>query len=185
MVQSQKAVSAYFKSKQILSFQLCRAPQLQTACLRMYGFSHGTAWDVARFTNSAAFKRSLLSPSARTRLVAAERQAIPQSLNPASRRGQPPLHLRTGSALASPSGWNRFQPQIDPVQIRGTFFWTVISKPSPRIIRSKISFLEAVTFQLHARMLSSQVAQSLKSCGHFSDLGVEIALSHRHVEFFG
>ena len=27
--------------------------------------------------------------------------------------------------------------------------------------------------------------QALKSYGHFSDLGVEIALSHRHVEFFG
>ena len=32
-------------------------------------------------------------------------------------------------------------------------------------------------------LLSSQVAQSLKSYWHFSDLG--IALSHRHVEFFG
>ena len=34
-------------------------------------------------------------------------------------------------------------------------------------------------------MLSSEVAQSLKSYGHFSDLGVGIALSRRHVEFFG
>ena len=34
-------------------------------------------------------------------------------------------------------------------------------------------------------MLSSEVAQSLKSYGHFSDLEVTIALSHRHVEFFG
>ena len=33
-------------------------------------------------------------------------------------------------------------------------------------------------------MLSSQLAQSLKSYGHFSDLGVQIALSQRHVEFF-
>ena len=46
-------------------------------------------------------------------------------------------------------------------------------------------FLESVTFQFHARMLSSEVAQSLKSYGHFSDLGVEIALSHRHVGCFG
>ena len=37
------------------------------------------------------------------------------------------------------------------------------------------SFLESVTFQLHARMLSSEVAQSSKSYGHFSDLGVGIA----------
>ena len=28
--------------------------------------------------------------------------------------------------LTSPSGWNRFQPQIDPAQNRGTFLWTVI-----------------------------------------------------------
>ena len=53
------------------------------------------------------------------------------------------------------------------------------------IIRSKIFFFKSVTFQLHARMLSSEVAKSLKSYGHFSDLGVGIALSHRHVGFFG
>ena len=34
---------------------------------------------------------------------------------------------------------------------------------------SKIVFLESVTFQFHARMLSSEVAQSLKNYGHFSD----------------
>ena len=42
-------------------------------------------------------------------------------------------------------------------------------------------FLESVTFQFHARMLSSEVAQSLKSYGYFPDLGVDITLSHRHV----
>ena len=93
--------------------------------------------------------------------------------------------LGTRVAQTSPSGWNRFQPQIDPVQNRGTFLWTVISKICPWIIRSKISFLESVTLQLHAGMLGSEVAQSLKSYGNFSDLGVEIALSHRLVEFFG
>ena len=36
--------------------------------------------------------------------------------------------------------------------------------------------------QLHARILSSQVAQYY---GHSSDLVVQIALRHRHVEFFG
>ena len=46
-------------------------------------------------------------------------------------------------------------------------------------------FLESVTFQFHARMLSSEVAQSLKSYEHFSDLGVEIALNLRYVELFG
>ena len=35
---------------------------------------------------------------------------------------------------------------------------------------------------MHARMLSSDVAQSLKSDRHFSDLGVGIALSLRHVQ---
>ena len=46
-------------------------------------------------------------------------------------------------------------------------------------------FLESVTFQFHARMRSSEVAQSLKSYGHFSDHGVETALSHCHDAFFG
>ena len=35
----------------------------------------------------------------------------------------------------------------------------------------KVGFLESVTFQFHARMLSSEVVLSLKSYGHFSDLG--------------
>ena len=71
---------------------------------------------------------------------------------------------------------------LKPVQNRGKYFWTVrlISKICPRIITSKIVFLESVTFQLHTRMLNSQPAQSLKSYGHFSDLRVEIALRHRH-----
>ena len=47
----------------------------------------------------------------------------------------------------------------------------VISKTCTGIIRSKIVFLESVTFQLHARMLSSEVAQSLKSYGNFRTLG--------------
>ena len=45
------------------------------------------------------------------------------------------------------------------------------------VIRSKLFFSESVTFQFHARMLSSEVAQSLKSYGHFSDLGVGEVLS--------
>ena len=39
-----------------------------------------------------------------------------------------------------PSGWIWFQSQIDPVENRGTYIWTVISKTSPRIIRSKTVF---------------------------------------------
>ena len=85
----------------------------------------------------------------------------------------------------TPSSWNRFQPQIDRVQNRGTFLWTDINKTSGGIIRWKIVFFKSVAFQLHARMLSSKVGQSLKSHEHFSDLGVGIALSHRHVGFFG
>ena len=45
-------------------------------------------------------------------------------------------------------------------------------------------FLESVTFQFHARMCSSEVAQSIKSYGHLSDHGVETALSHCHDAFF-
>ena len=52
------------------------------------------------------------------------------------------------------------------------------------VIKSKMFLLESVTFQFHARMLCSEVAQSLKSYGHISDLGVGIAVSHRHVGFF-
>ena len=47
----------------------------------------------------------------------------------------------------------------------------------------KIVFLESVTFQFHAHVLSSEVAQTLKSYGHLSNLGV--ALSHRHGDFLG
>ena len=46
-------------------------------------------------------------------------------------------------------------------------------------------FLESVTFQFHACMRSLEVAQSLKSYGHFSDHGVETALSHCYDAFFG
>ena len=52
-------------------------------------------------------------------------------------------------------------------------FNVVLPAGWPRLIRSKIGLLESVT---------SQSTQSLKRYGYFSDLGVEIALSHRHVE---
>ena len=52
----------------------------------------------------------------------------------------------------------------------------------PRIIRWKIDLLESVTFKLQDRMSNSFSAQSLKSYGHFSDIEVEIPLSHHHVE---
>ena len=87
-------------------------------------------------------------------------------------------------ASLAPEG-DSFQQQTDPLQNRGTFLQTVISETSPRIISQKYIFLESVTFQFHARMLSSQLVKSLISYGHLSDLEVEIALDHRHVEFFG
>ena len=49
------------------------------------------------------------------------------------------------------------------------------------VIRSKIGFLESVTFQFHARMLSSEVAQSLICYEQFSDLGVGNALSLKQI----
>ena len=69
--------------------------------------------------------------------------------------------------------WPCFSHRLTAYKIVG--HWTVINKTSGRIIGSKIFFLGSVAFQLHARMLSSEVAQSLKSYGHFSDLVVEIA----------
>ena len=69
-----------------------------------------------------------------------------------------------------------FNHRLNAYKIVGHFFGQ--SYPHfPWIIRSKVVFLESVTFQLHARMLSSQVAQSLKRLGHFSDLGVKIAFN--------
>ena len=50
-------------------------------------------------------------------------------------------------------GWNSFQPQIDRVQNRWTFLWTVWIYRG--IIRAKIDSLESVTFQVNAHMLSS------------------------------
>ena len=41
---------------------------------------------------------------------------------------------------------------------------------------------KSVALQLQGRLLSSFSAQSLNSYGHFSDLVVEIALSHRYDE---
>ena len=68
-------------------------------------------------------------------------------------------------------------------KIVGHFFGLSYRKMSGSNQVKKNFFLESVTFQFHARMLSSEVAQSIKSYGHLLDLG--IALSHRHVGFFG
>ena len=53
---------------------------------------------------------------------------------------------------------------IDPVQNRVTFLWTIIL-PLINQVENSFFCLESVTFQLglHARMLSPQPAQSLKT----------------------
>ena len=87
-----------------------------------------------------------------------------------------------GSRLA-PVAETGFSHRLTVYKFVGHFFG--LAYLNQGIIRSKIFFLESETIQLNARMLSSEVAQSLNSYGHFSELGVEIALSHPHVEFFG
>ena len=99
--------------------------------------------------------------------------------------GKPPRSNHCAMSLA-PVAETGFSHRLTTYKIVGHFFGLSYRKISGSIIiRSKIVFLESVTFQFHARMLSSEVAQSLKSYGHFSDLGVGIALGHRHVEFSG
>ena len=76
-----------------------------------------------------------------------------------------------------------FSHRLTAYKIVGHFFGLSYRKISGSN-QVKNSFLESVTFQFHACMLSSEseVAQSLLiiSYGHFSDLGDGIALSHRH-----
>ena len=76
---------------------------------------------------------------------------------------------------------------MNPVQNRGTFLWTVISKTCPRIFRSKIDFIESVTFQLRCRILSSFSRTVIKKLPTFFGPWVKIALSQRvlkNVDFF-
>ena len=49
------------------------------------------------------------------------------------------IYYETVCIMTSTRG-NRFQPQIDRVQNRGTFLWTVINKTSGEIIRSTIDY---------------------------------------------
>ena len=62
------------------------------------------------------------------------------------------------------SCWNMFQPQINPMQNRGTFLWTVISKTWARIIRSKIVFFiisNISATRSHAQFIFRTVVQQL------------------------
>ena len=60
------------------------------------------------------------------------------------------------------------------------------SYPRHRLINKSIKgLLKSAIFHLLHRMLSSLVTESLKSHGHFLDLGVEISLSNCHVEKSG
>ena len=67
--------------------------------------------------------------------------------------------------VASPSGRNRFQLQIDRVRNCGTFLWTVINKTSDRIIRSKIVFFIissiSATTRSHAQLKGRKVIKKL------------------------
>ena len=57
------------------------------------------------------------------------------------------------------------------------------SKTWPQLIWSPIiGLLELIPFQLHDGIISSFVPKSLTSYGQFSDLGVEVALGHCHIE---
>ena len=76
-----------------------------------------------------------------------------------------------------------FSHRLTAYKIVGHFFGLSYWKISGHN-QVKNSFLESETFQFHARMLSSEVAQSLKNYGLFSDLVVGIVLSHRHVGFY-
>ena len=72
--------------------------------------------------------------------------------------------------------------RLRPLKKVEILFELVISMSWSRIIRSIKGLLESPAFTLLHRMLSSFVATPLKSYLHFSDLGVEIALGHRHVK---
>ena len=61
-----------------------------------------------------------------------------------------------------------FGHRLTAYKIVGNFFGLSYRK----ISRSIKVFLESVTFQFHSRMLISEVAQPLKSYGHFSNLGL-------------
>ena len=86
--------------------------------------------------------------------------------------------------ILSPVAETGFSHRLTAYKIMGHFFGLSYRKISGNNQVKNCFFLESVAFQFHARMLSSEVAQSLKSYGNFSDLGVGIALSHRHVVFF-
>ena len=87
--------------------------------------------------------------------------------------GNQPEEVAAFSAAKQPlCGW-RFQPQIDPIQYRGTFLWTVISKSWPWIIRSKIVIFRISSISAtisHAEIIFRTVIKKLWA---FFGLGVE------------
>ena len=78
--------------------------------------------------------------------------------------------------IIAPVAETGFSHRLTAYKIVGHFFRQSYREKSGSN-QVKNSFLESVTFQFHARMLNSEDAQSLKSYGHFSDLGVGIALN--------
>ena len=77
---------------------------------------------------------------------------------------------------SSPSGWNRFQPQIDISLYCHIWIYR-------ETIRSKKVFLRISNISVPCPQAQLRGCTVIKICGHFSDLVVEIALSHLHVEF--
>ena len=87
------------------------------------------------------------------------------------------LYISTPVMLA-PVAETGFSHRLTPYKIVGNFFGrSYLTNNQVENI-----FFELVTFQLRGRLLSSFPAHSLKGYRHFSDLGVAIALSQRHVD---
>ena len=84
------------------------------------------------------------------------------------------VYTQTARDSVAPVAETGFSHRLTAYKIVGHFFGLSYLKIALNN-QVEIVFLESVTFQFHARVLSSQVAQSLKSYGHFSDLGVETA----------
>ena len=108
---------------------------------------------------------------------------VTENLNKLTRQDKGQMIPQHVVSCASPSG-TLFQPKIDRVQNRGTFLWTVIYQYSGNN-QVENSFFRISNISVpcpHAQLRCRTVSKKLWT---FSDLGVEIVLSHRHVEFFG
>ena len=80
--------------------------------------------------------------------------------------------------------FKKLSHRLSPLKNVDRFLWTLISNTWPRLIRFIIGFikglLECAIFDLNIHIFSSFSASSLTFCWHFSDIWVEISLTHRH-----